>query len=82
MLRGACVFITDAGAGHGGDFGLPSEFIFDVNDIGIVANMAKRVLDDYPFYLQLTQPAIDRVHREQLIFHREVNSIFRVIKNN
>ena len=82
MLRGACVFVTDAGAGHGDDFGLPREFIFDVNDIGIVANMAKRILDNYQFYLQLTQPAIDRVHREQLIFHREVNSILSVINNN
>ncbi len=82
LLRGACVFVTASGAGHGVDFDLPSEFVFDVNDIDMVAGAAKRVLDHYPFYLTLMQPAIDRVHREELIFQREVATLMHAITGN
>lgn len=81
LLRCACVFVTDSGAGHTKDFQLPDEFIFDVNDIGIVANSAKRVLDNYSFYRDLMQPAIEQVKREELIFQREVANLMRVIQN-
>ena len=81
LLRGACVFVTASGAGHGVDFGLPNEFIFDVNEIDIVAGAAKRVLNHYPFYLTLMQPALDRVHREELIFQREVATMMHAISN-
>lgn len=81
LLRGACVFVTASGAGHGVDFELPSEFVFDVNEIDMVTGAAKRVLNHYPFYLTLMQPAIDRVHREELIFQREVATIMHAISN-
>ena len=79
MLRGACVFVTSSGAGHSNDFELPKEFIFDVNDIDIVAASAKRVMDQYPFYVTLMQAAVERVHREQLIFQREVATMMNAI---
>jgi hypothetical protein len=82
LLRGACVFVTDSGAGHGQDFHLPSEFIFDVNDIDMVACATKRVLDNYPFYRNLIQPAIDCVQREELIFQREVATLMHVITSH
>jgi hypothetical protein len=81
LLRGACVFVAASGAGHGIDFELPNEFIFDVNDIDMVAGAAKRVLNNYPFYLTLMQPAVDRVLREELIFQREVANIINAISN-
>jgi hypothetical protein len=79
LLRGACVFVTASGAGHGADFGLPNEFIFDVNEVDTVADAAKRVLDNYQFYQVLIQPAVDRVQREEFIFHREVATIIGAI---
>jgi hypothetical protein len=79
MLRDTCVFVAASGAGEGIDFDLPHEFVFDVNDIGMIAGAAKRVLDNYPFYLGLMQPAIGRVHREELIFQLEVAALMRAI---
>lgn len=79
LLRDACVFVTASGAGYGVDFDLPNEFVFDVNDIDMVPTAAKRVLENYPFYRTLMQPAIDRVQREELIFKREVAALMHAI---
>jgi len=81
MLRGACVFVTASGAGHSNDFQLPKEFIFDVNDIDMVATSAKRVMDHYSFYVTLMQAAVERVHREHLIFQREVATMMNAISS-
>ena len=79
LIRGACVFITASGAGTGKDFSLPSEFVFDVNNVGMIANSAKYVFENYEFYLNLMRPAVNRVHQEELIFQQEVASIMRFI---
>ena len=81
MLRGACVFVTASGAGYSNDFELPKEFIFDVNEINMIAASAKRVMNQYPFYATLMQAAVERVYREELIFQREVATMITAISN-
>lgn len=81
LLRGACVFVTKSGASHSDDFHLPNEFIFDVNDVDMIPNATKIVLDNYEFYQNLIRPAIEHVQREELIFQREVATLIRAISN-